>query len=82
MIVPSSRQSIAPWLFPERLGDMPPFYQTILPCTPKIASWILAKLHSPGGFYLGHSFFYLDLWGPEKSTENSILPLSLFAKWV
>jgi hypothetical protein len=71
MIAPSSLQSIAPWLFPERLGDVPPFDQLILPCIPKIARWILAKPYSPGGFGLYYSFFHLDLGGPEKSTENS-----------
>jgi len=71
MIAPSSLQSIAPWLFPKRLGDAPPFDQPILPCTPKIARWILAKPYSPGGFGRYHPFFYLDLLGPEKSMENS-----------
>jgi len=80
MIAPSSLQSIAPWLFPERLDDLPPFDQPILPCTPKIARWILEKPYSPGGLGLYHSSFHLGLWIPKKSTENSFLKNRLFSK--
>jgi hypothetical protein len=73
MIAPSSLQSIAPWLFPKRLGDAPPFDQPILPCTPKIARWILAKPYSPGGFGRYHPFFILIYWAPKSQWKIPLL---------